>query len=89
MEATMKKWLDMTPQQRVNEPGTMSPCPFCQKPRVERSDYIRCNHCGVNWLDGEDVTKNPTIERMKAVVSSGKAHVASVSPTASTSRSDR
>ena len=32
------------------EKGTMPPCPFCKVPRVERSDYIRCNKCGVNWL---------------------------------------
>jgi hypothetical protein len=38
---------------RRNEPGTEPPCPFCQRPRVARSDYIRCNPCGVNWLDQE------------------------------------
>jgi len=40
-------------QERMNEPGTLSPCPFCQRPRVQRSDYIRCNPCGINWLDEE------------------------------------
>ena len=50
-------------QDRLNEAGTEPPCPFCQKPRVKRSDYIRCNSCGVNWLDGEDISKNPAIER--------------------------
>lgn len=35
---------------RLSEPGTEPPCPWCHKPRVLRSDYIRCNPCGVNWL---------------------------------------
>jgi hypothetical protein len=38
---------------RRNEVGTEPPCPFCHKPRVTRSDYIRCNPCGVNCLDQE------------------------------------
>ncbi len=39
------------------------PCPFCQKPRSQRSDYIRCQPCGLNWLDGEDYSKNPHLSR--------------------------
>lgn len=39
--------------ERMNEAGTEPSCPFCQKPRVARSDYIRCNPCGVNWLNEE------------------------------------
>ncbi len=38
---------------RLNEPGTLSRCPYCQRPRVQRSTYIRCNPCGINWLDEE------------------------------------
>jgi hypothetical protein len=38
---------------RRNEPGTEPPCPFCSRPRVARTDYVRCNPCGVNWLDSE------------------------------------
>lgn len=38
---------------RKAEIGTEPPCPFCQRPRVRRSDYIRCNPCGVNWLAEE------------------------------------
>ena len=53
----------------VNEQGTEPPCPFCQRPRVKRSDYIRCNPCGVNWLDGEDLTRDPRNARMRAIVS--------------------
>lgn len=40
-------------QGQLNEVGTEPPCSFCRKPRVKRSDYIRCGLCGVNWLDGE------------------------------------
>ena len=40
-------------QARLGEVGTLSPCPFCRTPRVQRSDYIRCNPCGINWLDEE------------------------------------
>ena len=49
----MKEWMSMTRQERLSELGTESACPFCQNPRVERSDYIRCNPCGVNWLQEE------------------------------------
>ena len=37
------------------------PCPFCQETeKTQRSDYIRCSRCGLNWLDGEDIlTKSP------------------------------
>lgn len=38
---------------RLNEVGTLRPCPFCLTQRVQRSDYVRCNPCGVNWLDEE------------------------------------
>jgi ribosomal protein L37AE/L43A len=40
-------------QERLNEVGSEPPCPFCQRQRVSRSDYIRCNPCGVNWLNEE------------------------------------
>ncbi len=39
------------------------PCPFCNKPRSQRSDYVRCSPCGLNWLDGEDLQKNPLLSR--------------------------
>lgn len=47
----------------LNEVGTLPPCPLCQRPRVQRSDYIRCNPCGKNWLNGEDLTKDPRLSR--------------------------
>ena len=36
-----------------NEQGAEPPCPWCKKPRVLRSNHIRCNGCGVNWLAEE------------------------------------
>lgn len=47
----------------LNEPGTMPPCPFCGIARHQRSDYVRCQPCGINWLDGEDLDKDPRIAR--------------------------
>lgn len=35
----------------ITEGGTLSPCPMCGLPRCERSNYIRCSKCGVNWLN--------------------------------------
>ena len=44
----------MAMKDQINsEVGTEPNCPFCQTPRVSRSDYIRCNPCGINWLDSE------------------------------------
>jgi hypothetical protein len=41
------------------------PCPlYCGGlPRCRRSDYIRCSACGVNWVEGEDLSRHPKIER--------------------------
>lgn len=50
-------------QERLSEVGTEPPCPWCNRPRVRRSDYTRCNPCGTNWLDGEDLTKDPRLSR--------------------------
>ena len=30
---------------------------------AKRSDYVRCTPCGMNWLDGEDLTKDPRLSR--------------------------
>lgn len=42
-------------KREVTEGGELKelPCPFCQKPRSQRSDYIRCQSCGINWLAEE------------------------------------
>lgn len=58
-------------QERLNEPGTMSMCPLCGKLRVQRSCYLRCNSCGVNWLDEEMhlpncLNRNPSAARAEA-----------------------
>jgi len=45
--------MSSTREERLNEVGTEPSCPFCQKPRVARSNYTRCNPCGINWLDEE------------------------------------
>lgn len=39
--------------------GGLSPCPSCGVPRCQRSDYIRCSKCGVNWIEGADLTRMP------------------------------
>lgn len=57
--------------ERLSEAGTEPPCPFCQRPRVSRTDYIRCNPCGTNWLDGEMhlpdyLNVDPRVARQKA-----------------------
>jgi len=57
----------------MDETGDMPPCPFCQRARVQRSDYVRCCRCGVNWLDGENLSKNPKIERYNKMVEAGRA----------------
>lgn len=44
------------------------PCPMCGLPRCQRSSYIRCSKCGVNWLPGEDLSRNPRIERFELMV---------------------
>lgn len=56
---------------RRDELGTEPPCPFCKKPRVARSSYIRCNPCGINWLDEEMhlpnyLNRNPSAARSEA-----------------------
>jgi hypothetical protein len=48
------------------------PCPMCRRPRSQRSDYVRCTLCATNWMDGEDLNKNPKSERFKKMVESGR-----------------
>ena len=59
----------------MDETGDMPPCPFCQRARVQRSDYVRCCRCGVNWLDGEDLSKDPRNERYRQMVEAGRAQL--------------
>jgi ribosomal protein L37AE/L43A len=57
---------DVARQERLNEVGTEPPCPFCQRPRVTRNTYIRCNPCGVNWSAGDDIFKDPRMNGTKS-----------------------
>lgn len=78
----MTEWFKMTPQERINESGSEPPCPFCRHNRVMRSDYTRCNHCGINWLHEEMgipnyLNRDPRVARAEA------AHMANpIKPTA-------
>ena len=53
------EWMQLTREQRLAEVGTKPPCPFCGKPRVQRSSYIRCNPCGMNWGEEQDIFLHP------------------------------
>jgi uncharacterized Zn finger protein (UPF0148 family) len=40
------------------------PCPYCGLPRCQRSDYIRCSKCGLNWdmgLEAADYERHPAM----------------------------
>lgn len=46
-------------QERLAEVGSEPPCPFCARPRVKRSSYIRCNPCGLNWGKDQATDRHP------------------------------
>jgi hypothetical protein len=63
--------LEARRQACLNEAGTMPPCPRCGSPRVARSSYMRCQRCGINWLDEEMglrdyLNRNPSACRWEA-----------------------
>ena len=60
-------------QERLSEVGTEPDCPFCGKPRVARSSYIRCNQCGVNWGAGEDIMRDPRLSHIKTIAPTNQA----------------
>lgn len=60
-------------QEYLGEVGTELPCPFCRRPRVRRSDYVRCNPCGTNWLEGEDLSRNPKAERWEKFLAGARS----------------
>jgi hypothetical protein len=69
----VQKWMIEMPEQlrRENTVGgdlKDLPCPFCHRPRSQRSHYIRCNPCGTNWFAGENFNKDPRIERFAKVI---------------------
>ncbi len=47
---------------------TNLPCPLCGKPRSQRSSYIRCTPCGMNWSEGEDLAKDARLSRVQSPV---------------------
>lgn len=60
-----------------NDPGTEPPCPFCNRPRVMRSDYVRCNPCGINWIMEELQKFGPSyLNRNPSAVRWEHAHMA-------------
>jgi ribosomal protein L37AE/L43A len=77
-----------TREERLAEVGTEPPCPFCRRPRVSRSSYVRCNPCGINWLNEEMDLPN-YMERDPRVVRSEAARtVSGMKPTADTKAED-
>jgi hypothetical protein len=52
----------------IKKGGSEPPCPFCSLPRVKRSDYIRCVRCGINWLEGEPLDKDPRNLRQRRMI---------------------
>ena len=76
--ADQEKMVVMTDKERedrrqecLDEAGTMPPCPFCGRPRVVRSSYMRCQRCGINWIDEEMglrdyLNRNPSACRWEA-----------------------
>jgi len=66
----MELWQEMVEakekvQREAREGGELEslPCPMCGRPRSQRSDYVRCTPCAANWLNGEDLTKDPRLSR--------------------------
>jgi ribosomal protein L37AE/L43A len=55
--------MTMTSAERKAEVGDQPDCPFCGTARLKRTDYIRCGKCGVNWMDGEDLSCDPRESR--------------------------
>jgi len=73
---------------RMNEMGTEPMCPFCGALRVGRNDYIRCNPCGVNWLNEEMhlpnyLERDPRVARREVVLMAS-----ATKPIADTSKAD-
>ena len=50
-------------RREIKKGGNLAPCPHCGVPRVQRSSYIRCCGCALNWMPGEDLDQDPRIER--------------------------
>jgi len=63
----MSKWRD-TLTAEIKHGGKESPCPHCGLPRVKRSTYIRCSRCGINWLEGDPLDKDPRNARQRKLI---------------------
>ena len=50
-------------RREIEKGGKLAPCPKCGVPRVERSNYVRCCRCALNWMEGENLDRDPRIER--------------------------
>lgn len=55
-------------KEEIERGGDMPPCPRCGVPRVQRSDYVRCCRCGVNWMAGEDLSRDPRTQRFEEMM---------------------
>jgi uncharacterized Zn finger protein (UPF0148 family) len=66
-ETSSGQWKDRL-KEEIAKGGKESPCPLCRLPRVRRSDYIRCCRCGVNWISGEALDKDPRTARQRKLV---------------------
>ena len=88
MEATdqIRDWVEAR-RALLSEAGTEPPCPFCGVPRVKRSDYIRCNREGINWLNGENISKDPRIERYQIMLDTLRSTLGKKAPTVQTAES--
>lgn len=85
-----KEWLDRMEslQREAREGGELKdlPCPFCGKPRSQRSDYVRCQSCGVNWLQDEMSLPNYLNRNPSAARSEAARTETGTKPTANTSK---
>lgn len=68
----MGGWKD-TIRAEIEKGGKEPPCPFCALPRCRRSDYTRCAHCGINWMQGENLGQDPRSERMARFLEQARA----------------
>lgn len=66
---TVKDWAERL-REEGQTGGGESPCPSCGLPRSKRSDYLRCVRCAINWLEGEDLSKDPREERRQKFLES-------------------
>lgn len=52
-------------RREIEKGGKLDPCPRCGVPRLQRSSYIRCAGCALNWMPGENLDRDPRIERFE------------------------